>query len=487
MQIVASERGVALFGAAFTPDATSVDFVRQPAGAPAEIWRVPFLGGTPRPLIRNVASALAWAPDGQRIAFLRSRVTPTLTTELIVAAPDGGGERSLFSSAPETPIISLIAPWRPNIPPAWSPDGRVIAVAATDFKGGRVLFVDSQTGSMHEVNVNTGTTGGLEWLDARSLVLSSPAQLGGLSQLFRVAYPSGAFTRLTNDPNDYIGISLTSDRGSLVTERRDPRMDIWVGDGEGVTGANVVQRALISLEQLVWSGDRILYAGFVGGRPAILRVSPADGTSEEVLADALAPSVTSDGRTIVFVSSTDNRLNLWTADSSGRRIAQLVSSVIAYPVAITPDDRSALYTSIAGGTVSIWMVPMAGGQATKLIDGSNVAVSPDGGSMTYITTAADGRLSLLVCSLPACTSPRAVAPVTRFETATAWTPDGRGVAYASEGNVWVQPLSGGAPRQLTRFTQNLHIGSFAWSRDGKRLALTRSTVTHDIVLFGGLK
>jgi Tol biopolymer transport system component len=61
------------------------------------------------------------------------------------------------------------------------------------------------------------------------------------------------------------------------------------------------------------------------------------------------------------------------------------------------------------------------------------------------------------------------------------------VAYVREGNVWVQPLGGGAPRQLTRFAENRPIGSFAWSRDGKRLAITRSIATHDIVLFRGLK
>ena len=70
--------------------------------------------------------------------------------------------------------------------------------------------------------------------------------------------------------------------------------------------------------------------------------------------------------------------------------------------------------------------------------------------------------------------------------AVSWTPDGRGVAYPSDGNLWVQPLSGGAPRQLTRFTDGRPIGSFAWSRDGRRLAITRSTITNDIVLFEGL-
>jgi hypothetical protein len=51
----------------------------------------------------------------------------------------------------------------------------------------------------------------------------------------------------------------------------------------------------------------------------------------------------------------------------------------------------------------------------------------------------------------------------------------------------VQALSGGVPRPLTRFTDRRPIESFAWSRDGKRLAIARLTVTNDIVLFEGLK
>jgi hypothetical protein len=60
-------------------------------------------------------------------------------------------------------------------------------------------------------------------------------------------------------------------------------------------------------------------------------------------------------------------------------------------------------------------------------------------------------------------------------------------AAPSEGNLWMQALSGGAPRQLTRFTDRRPIASFARSRDGKRLAIARATVTNDIVLFEGLK
>jgi Tol biopolymer transport system component len=69
-----------------------------------------------------------------------------------------------------------------------------------------------------------------------------------------------------------------------------------------------------------------------------------------------------------------------------------------------------------------------------------------------------------------------------------WTPDGRAIAYinsATTSNVWLQPVDGGAPRQLTQFTDRT-ISDFAWSRD-MRLAVARATITNDIVLFKGLK
>jgi Tol biopolymer transport system component len=68
-----------------------------------------------------------------------------------------------------------------------------------------------------------------------------------------------------------------------------------------------------------------------------------------------------------------------------------------------------------------------------------------------------------------------------------WTPDGRGVAYVDEAgsNIWIQRLDGGRPSQLTHFNDGM-IFAFAWSRDGKRLAVLRGTVSNDIVLFKGL-
>ena len=69
-----------------------------------------------------------------------------------------------------------------------------------------------------------------------------------------------------------------------------------------------------------------------------------------------------------------------------------------------------------------------------------------------------------------------------------WTPDGQSIAYVDTtgSNIWSQPLDGGPPRQITHFSDR-YVASFAWSRDGKRLAVARTTTTNDIVLLRGLK
>ena len=71
-----------------------------------------------------------------------------------------------------------------------------------------------------------------------------------------------------------------------------------------------------------------------------------------------------------------------------------------------------------------------------------------------------------------------------------WTTDGRALTYIDtrEGvsNLWNQPLADGPPKQLTNF-QSETISSFAWSRDGKRLALVRGVINNDVVLISNFR
>ena len=133
-------------------------------------------------------------------------------------------------------------------------------------------------------------------------------------------------------------------------------------------------------------------------------------------------------------------------------------------------------------------MPIDGGSPKLLINQaarSGVGVSADGRSV--ISQALDKNpLELVVCDLPACNAPRSFAAPR--PSPIRWMPDDRGVAYtdATQSNLWVQPFDGKPPHQLTHFTDRI-IEDFAWSHDGKRLAIARSTTTNDIVLFKGLR
>ncbi len=49
-------------------------------------------------------------------------------------------------------------------------------------------------------------------------------------------------------------------------------------------------------------------------------------------------------------------------------------------------------------------------------------------------------------------------------------------------NIWSQPLNGEPRKPVTNFRSD-SIFSFAWSQDGKRLAISRGPVTTDVVPF----
>ncbi len=65
-----------------------------------------------------------------------------------------------------------------------------------------------------------------------------------------------------------------------------------------------------------------------------------------------------------------------------------------------------------------------------------------------------------------------------------FTPDGRIAYVVAEGgtdNIWLRPLDGSPLRRITNFSVQ-RTGSYAWSPDGKTLAVSRVQAEADVVL-----
>jgi hypothetical protein len=138
---------------------------------------------------------------------------------------------------------------------------------------------------------------------------------------------------------------------------------------------------------------------------------------------------------------------------------------------------------------NIWKVPVAGGPAEQVLEQLTMhpAVAKDGRiACWYAADAANPSWKVAIFA------PDGSGPIREFDVASTvrpdstlrWTRNADGITYVDDrdntSNVWVQPVDGRPPRQLTTFTWG-QIYSFDWTRDG-RLVYSRGMSTSDVVL-----
>jgi Tol biopolymer transport system component len=243
---------------------------------------------------------------------------------------------------------------------------------------------------------------------------------------------------------------------------------------------------------LSWAPDgRVVYSSVAGGDWDIW-VMNADGTGQRQLTvgarSNYGPSVSADGRHIVFVSNrAGGAFNIWRMDADGSNPLRLTSGRGENFPHLTPDGRWVVYATVGPAEAAVWKVPVEGGEPVRLTDkpSSWPFVSPDGKS--FVCTYGEGPFSaskLAVIPIEGGEPTRLFDVPPTFRANTVWLPDNRGIAFldarTGTSNVWMQPLSGGRPVQLTDFT-NDNVTAFDWSRDN-RLVATRSVETTGVVL-----
>jgi Tol biopolymer transport system component len=168
----------------------------------------------------------------------------------------------------------------------------------------------------------------------------------------------------------------------------------------------------------------------------------------------------------------------------------------------TPDGKWVVYPgpSPNDSVYRIYKISTDGGEPVELAKGRvyEPAVSPDGQLVAY--TRIDGQ-GARAKSKVVLQKVEGGSPVQEIEVPSAftpmylgWTPDGKALTFVrnttgNTQNLYVQPLDGGAPVQLTHFdSEPASIAAYAWSRDGKKLAVTRARYNDtDVVMFSGFR
>lgn len=485
-------RRVGFYGHRFSRDGNSIYYVIRSAEDPGgSLYRISTIGGTPKRILRLIDSPADFAPDGKRFAFVRANFPEDGQSALIMANADGSGESTILTKRePE-----YLAPVFYNSP-AWSPDGRVIAVPLRIGNDeARLLAVDVTT--RKESVVSQGTWkhfGEIAWRPEGRGMFVVAAKNGSPqdTQLWSFSYPGGTARQITNDLFQYRMVTLSSDGKSLVTVASDNRSDVWIAplDGKGAS-QKITQGKYEGMQALTSAADGSIVYNSVGSGGGDLWLTDHTGKNPQQITSDDGPNVdavmTPDGRRIVFAGIRNGDWTLLRMNRDGSDVRELSTVRPARSPSVTPDGKWVFFTAAVKGASTLWRVSIDGGVPVQLTKHmvSWPSVSPSGklvacevrmtpeSPFSFVTIPVEG-------GLPVQTYERTATNFTMYR----WSPDGRGIIHNAgvkdRTNLWYQPVEGGAPRQITNFDDQ-YVLRFDVCADGRHLLVARGVLSRDAV------
>jgi eukaryotic-like serine/threonine-protein kinase len=362
-----------------SPDGSEL-LVVDGQGAPPKgpLWRLPFLGGSPRKLGDIVAETAAWSPDGKMLAY-------TNLNDLFVARADGTESRKLLSvkgdilhvtwsadssrlrfdssqtagttgqqlawevSTAGTDLHRLLAGW--HDPPdeccgKWTADGKYF-----------IFQSNSQIWALPKPGIFSRSEEKPIPLTASPLSLSYPLPSKDGKKLFLIGQTFRGELMRYDSKSAQFAPFLGGISAEYVAFSKDGQWVTYVSYREGtlwrsrVDGSERLQLTYPPMYPLLprWSpdGKKIIFFEFSlgAGKPArIYEVSPDGGSPQQLLPDdhsqQLDPNWSPDGSKIVFAGeSNDPSSAIRVLDVSSHQVSELPGSQGFYSPRWSPDGR----------------------------------------------------------------------------------------------------------------------------------------------------
>ncbi len=509
----------------FSPDGMYVYYVKM-MDTKRSLYRIPTAGGEEFQISDNFQPVhFDISPDGDHIAYAGKNVnvdppTGALNMSSIKAMISKTDKPvSLTPGGESLNFINLMDG------PAFSPDGKRVSMPFEDpnSKKRNIVIYSTTESSSQVVNAEFGAIGHAVWLSNKDLLVSGRRDADDwTNQLWQVGL-DGSAKQLTFDLTNYRRISISADRSTVVAT--EVRIDSNLYIAPATAGGNADMTLVRQITNhsgvrfgwfgMSWTHDKALIFSYAGLGERQLRVVNADGSNNRLftpmpLHGPEAPMVTPDGKHLLFNAYNDKgEMYLYRYDLAAKVKTALAYAGPApwfYGFSITPDSKTVIYTFLDPN----WPTQRTGGLRQISIDGGEAKdirvdntfpmpqISPDGKTIALMDWG--GGIGLVPISNPASkvkildTAPAQVDLSQRFFR---WSRDGKAIIYiavntppginvASE-NLRRLPIDGSKATNLTNFKDGQAISSFAYSPDGRTLAMARATTNTDVVLVKNLR
>lgn len=481
-------------GLAISPDDTWIYYNVWDRKSVGQIFRVPVLGGASQKVAHDAMPGVSVSPDGKRLLFIRHADEPRQFF-LLTIGTDGSDERQIDTN-PDTFVSS----------PRWSPGGETVAYGAGRHVEGRtiqqIVEVAANAGGEQKVVFESRDENFLlsdfVWLPDKTGFLASVLKKDQAQpQIWKIGYADNGLEQITKGFTGYNNLSVTADGKKLLSLQFDYLSSLWIVSAENPAQNRRLTDGRLEGLGVSWTpDDRLVYGSNVSGNFEIWSMN-SDGSGKKQLTFdnffKVNPCVSGDGKYIFTNILNDPNAGRARMDIDGRNFQIMGKTWNAACAQSAPEVFYLSNPSPKEVKLFRETPERQSPEAVLSMDVISYAVAPDAKQIAYVFWDKEKKgygyeiLSLETGKVKKFELPlTAVQKFADSQFSLQWTPDGKNLSFVNneEGyaNVWLLPLSGSEPKRITNFNDNF-IYSFAWSKDGEKLAVTRGMATVDAVLF----
>lgn len=479
----------------FSPDGGSLLFIRKESGRKA-LYRVATIGGEPRKLLDDVVNA-EFSPQGGQIAYVRWQSAP---------APEGTLVGLINSNGSQAQDITVIAGLRLEHP-RFSADGKTVALVGGEQSGyhGKLVLLDVLTRKYRTLPVNSvnAELSTVAWGPSQGelFYLRQDGYFGD-SQLVRQNTGSGALSSVSwQYPSASLEISGAGQILFAPYSIRESLQEIDLSSGKQAE-AKWRARSYSTDRQPVYSpgGESILFVSNRTGNTDIWQVATKTGVVTRLIEEEgedIDPAFTPDGRILWSSNRNHGRakdtgqitpFNVYMASAQGTQPRRVTNEQYdAQNPSMTRDGKWIVYASSDPAKTGIWKIHPDGSGASILASGPFFIpeASPTGEFALYIfNSTPDSNEIRVVRVADAAEVPfRIRLPIRRHSVGLVgrarWMPDGKSIVFLAQdeygqNGIYCQAFQPGQDTTATRRLlfepdENASVMTFGVSADGKRI------------------
>src|SRR5689334_12287930 len=424
-------------------------------------------------------------------SYSNGRVAFTYLADIWVADENGGNVQRLTVNRAREAY------------PRFSPDGRWIAFSSDRNGNLDVYIIPSTGGTAKQLTHHSADDVVLGWTpDGKGVLFSSQRGEDFMGLLYVVSVDGGMPWRAGPDMGNAASYSPDGNRIAYnpkgqVYWRKYYRgayaTDVWIEDVAAKKFTQVTDFDGLDSWPM-WGKDGIYFVSDRDGEGLtnIWRVGEAGGKADKVTSfksgDVRFPSISADGRTIVF----EHDFGIWKLDTASKKVTQIKLDIDAeteendsemrafsseaddYDLA--PSGRR-IVVSVHG---ELFIVPVEEGDIRQVTDSParerGVAYSPDGKWLSFISDGS-GREELYVVAVDGSAEPQKLTDIDALKFGYNWSPDSKEIAFTSSDNKLRKVNVGTKAVTALDSSKYGNISTPEWSPDGKWLTYAKADVS----------